>query len=170
MMMSLLFCVLVSVAYPQQIQTVPKTCNDLLPDMYEYAYFFEQVGDLWAIQSPMKAQKVYDVLAIRRLYQETTNDYVNPVDDMIKMYVCDCYTNNNSELFTSDSKVIRSCLDKTIPKLIKESKKEYLTLKAKMKKEDNLIKLTKEQKQKIDNLKRAAFTKMEHELIRPSVN
>lgn len=170
MMMSLLFSVLVSVAYPQQIQTVPKTCNDLLPDMYEYIYFFEQVGDIWATQSSVKAQKVYDVLSIRRLYQETTNDYINPVDDLIKKYICDCYLDNKSELFTSDSKTIRTCLDKSIPKLTKESKKEYLTLKAKMRKDSNLMKLTLQQKEKIDNLKKASFSKIEHELGKPNVN
>jgi hypothetical protein len=170
MMMSLLFSVLVSVAYPQQIQTVPKTCNDLLPDMYEYIYFFEQVGDIWATQSPVKAQRIYDVLSIRRLYQETTSDYINPVDDKIKKYICDCYTDNKSELFTSDSKTIRTCLDKSIPKLIKESKKEYLTLKAKIKKDSNIMKLTLQQKQKISDLKKASFSKMEHELGKPSVN
>ena len=109
MIMSLLFSALVSVAYPQQIQTVPKTCNELLPDMSEYIYFFEQVGDIWATQSPVKAKNVFDVLSIRRLYQETTTDYINPVDDMIKKYICECYTKNNSEVFTSDSKIIRLC-------------------------------------------------------------
>ena len=123
-----------------------------------------------ATQSPAKAQKVYDVLAIRRLYQETTSDYINPIDDMIKKYVCECYAKNNSELFSADSKIIRSCLDKSIPKLTKESKKEYLTLKNKMKKENNLMKLTKKQKQKIENLKQASFRKIEHELGKPSAN
>ena len=36
-----------------------------------------------------------------------------------------------------------------------------------MKKESNLMKLTKEQKSKIDTLKKAAFKKMENELARP---
>jgi len=170
MIMSLLFSVLVSVAYPQQIQTVPKTCTDLLPDMYEYVYFFEQVGDLWTIQSPTNAQKVYDVLSIRRLYQETTSDYVNPIDGMIKTRICDCYDKNSAKPFLADSKIIRACLDKNLPKLIKESKKEYLTLKAKIKKENNFIKLTTEQRHKIENLKRSSFTKIENELKKPIVD
>lgn len=134
MMMSLLFSVLVSVAYPQQIQTVPKTCKDLLPDMSEYIYFFEQVGDLWAVKDPNSAKKIYDVLAIRRLYQETSQNYINPVDEKIKNTICDCYTKNNAQLFTADSKTIRDCLDKTVPKLIKDSKAEYVSLRDKMKK------------------------------------
>jgi hypothetical protein len=89
---------------------------------------------------------------------------------MIKKYICECYTNNKSELFTSDSKIIRVCLEKSLPKLIKESKKEYLTLKAKMKKESNLMKLTNEQKEKIENLKKSSFTKIENELGKPNVN
>lgn len=164
MMMSLLFSVLVSVAYPQQIQTVPKTCKDLLPDMYEYVYFFEQVGDLWAVSDPNNAKKIYDVLAIRKLYQETSRNYINPFDDRIKNIICACYTKNNSQPFAADSKIIRTCLNKTIPKLIKDAKAEYTTMLNKMKKDEKLMKLTEQQRKNIEKLKHTALMQMEKEL------
>ena len=166
MIIPLLFSLLVSVVYPQQIQTVPKTCNDLLPNMFEYIYFFEQVGDLWTVKNSTNAKKIYDVLAVRKLYQEASQNYINPIDERIKNTVCDCYTNNNSQLFSADSKIIRDCLDNTLPALIKASKVEYMTLRDKMKKDEKLIKLTSQQREKIEKLKHNAFTQMEKELAK----
>jgi hypothetical protein len=154
------------VAYPQQIRTVPKTCKDLLPDMFEYIYFFEQVGDLGVVKDANSAKKVYDVLAIRKIYQETSQNYINPIDEKIKNTICDCYTKNNSQLFTADSKTIRDCLDKTLPKLIKDSKAEFVVMQNKMKKDENLVKLTNQQRDKIEKLKYNALVQMEKELTR----
>ncbi len=167
--MTLLFSVLVSVAYPQQIQTVPKTCKDLLPNMLEYIYFFEQVGDLWTVKDPNNAKKVYDVLAIRKIYQETSKNYINPIDNKIKDTICDCYTKNNSEPFRADSKVIRDCLSKTNPELIKNSKKEYITLRNNIKKDEDLIKLTNQQRERIEKLKYNSLLKMEKELTKGNI-
>ena len=169
MMMSLLFSVLVSVAYPQQIQTVPKSCKDLLPNMFEYIYFFEQVGDLGVVKNANSAKKVYDVLAIRKIYQETSRNYINPIDEKIKNIICDCYTKNNSQTFTADSKIIRDCLDNTIPKLIKDSKAEFVVMQNKMKKDDNLIKLTNQQREKIEKLKYRSLIQMEKELTKGKI-
>ena len=166
MTLLLLLNILVSVIQAQEVRTVPKTCNDLLPDMYEYISFFEQTGDIWAVESPEKAQKIYDVLAIRKLYLETTKNYINPIDEKIKNSICECYYNNNEELFSADSKIIRTCFNKNIGKLVKETKNEYISLRNKMKKDDNIMRLTKEQWLKIQNLKYRSLVKMEKELTK----
>jgi len=167
MAMLLILNSLLSMLYSQQIQALPKSCDDLLPDVFQYISFFEQVGDLRAVKEPKRAEKIYDVLAIRRLYQETTRDYLNPIDDKIKNCACKC-RKNNADTPTSDSQFVRTCIDKNIEKLIKESKTEYKTLRARMKKEDNLLRLTNAQQEKIENLKDRAYIKMGRELIRDS--
>jgi hypothetical protein len=157
------------VAYPQQIQTVPKTCKDLLPNMFEYISFFEQVGDLEVVKNANSSKKIYDVLAIRKLYQETSKNYINPLDEKIKDLICDCYTKNNSQPFSADSKIIRDCLDKGVPKLIKNSKIEYTTMLNKMKKDENLMKLTEQERKKIEKLKYDALIQMKNELTKRKI-
>lgn len=155
---------LTTVVFAQELRIVPKTCNELLPDITEYIYFFEQVGDIWATQNKTKAKKIYDVLAIRTLYQERSKNYINPIDGMIKDAICVCYTENNSELFTSDSKIIRDCLDKNIKELIKNSKKEYKDLTTKLKQEEKTLKLTEKQIYEINYLKESSMKNMKKEL------
>jgi len=157
---------LVTVAFSQEIASIPNTCNDLLPDMYPYMNFIEQTGDLWASENPQKAKKIYDVMAIRKLYQESTRNSINPIDDLIKKYLCDCYVKNKKISFDSNSSVIRKYFDKNIDKLIKDTKKEYKNMITKKQKDDTSLKLSESTKEKITRLKNEAIVDMDRELNR----
>jgi len=158
------FNILVTVAFSQGLTTIPNTCSDLLPDIAPYIDFFEQTGDLWYSESPSKAKKIYDVLAVRKLYQDTTTNSINPIDGLIKKYLCSCYAKNNKTLFSANSSVIRKCLNKDLDKLIKDAKKEFKKMMAEKRKDDKAIKLSDETRQRIKRSKDEAMKDMEHEL------
>ena len=143
---------------------LPKTCNDLLPDMGEYIEFMEEVGNLWVAKDPGQAKKIYDALAIRKLYQETTKDYINPVDNQIKGYLCDCYINNDRKTYSADSSTIRAYSKKNIKKLIDSASDEYIKLKIQIYNDDKAEKMTAAMRQKIEKIKAEAFFSMEKEL------
>jgi hypothetical protein len=143
---------------------VPATCDDLLPDQGEYIMFMEQVGHLWISKNPAQARKVYDVLAIRRLYQETTKNYVNPIDGQIKNYLCDCYFNNNKQLYSADSLVIRKYSQKNIKKIINSATEEYLKLRMKLYDEQKEEKMSVAWRKKIEKMRLAEIRAMQKKL------
>ncbi|MCX6112201.1 MAG: hypothetical protein NTY22_02810 [Proteobacteria bacterium] len=142
----------------------PNTCDDLLPDMGEYIEFMEEVGNLWVAKDPGQAKKIYDVLAIRKIYQETTHDYINPIDKQIKDYICDCYFTNDKKPYSADSSVIRKYSEKNIKKLISSASDEYIKLKMEIYKEDKREKMTAAMREKIEKLRSEAMFGMEKEL------
>ena len=143
---------------------LPNTCNDLLPDMGEYIEFMEEVGNLWLVKDPGQAKKIYDALAIRTLYQETTRDYVNPIDKQIKDYLCDCYLNNDKHRYAADSSTIRKYSDKNIKKLISSASDEYIKLRLKIYNDEKMEKMTAAMREKIERAKLEAMLNMKKEL------
>ena len=143
---------------------MPATCNDLLPDLGEHIMFMEQVGHLWLLKSPVRAKKIYDVLAIRRLYRETTKSYVNPIDGQIKDYLCDCYFKNKKQLYRADSAVIRKYSQKNIKKLISSATEEYLKLRMKIYDEEKTDKMSLAWRQKIFKMRSAEIMAMQKKL------
>jgi len=140
---------------------MPSTCNELLPDISPYIELFDQTAQLWAIESPQKARKMFDLLALRTMYQEVSTDYNNPIDWLIKDSVCYCSIKNKGELFTSNSKDLKTCLDKDLNKFVENAEKEYIKLKMEKLKKDKILKLTNEQKIKIEKIKSQATQDMQ---------
>jgi hypothetical protein len=143
---------------------MPGTCNDLLPDLGEHIMFMEQVAHLWISKDPAQARKVYDVLAIRRLYQETTKNYVNPIDGQIKNYLCDCYFKNKKQLYRADSLVIRKYSQKNINKLISSATDEYLKLRMKLYDDQKEEKMSLAWRQRILKMRAAEIRTMQKKL------
>lgn len=142
----------------------PGTCKDTLPDMGEYISFMEEVGALWVAKSPAQAAKVYDVLAIRKMYQETTKDFINPIDNKIKEFICDCYTKNNNSVYQADSSTIRTYAEKNIKKLINSASDDYIKLKMDIYAQQKADKTTSAMQNKIDKIKINSMYKMNREL------
>ncbi|MFH1223137.1 MAG: hypothetical protein V1647_02190 [Pseudomonadota bacterium] len=158
--------ILVTVGFSDDVMTVPNTCNDLLPDIIPYISFFDQTGDLWAAENPGKSKKIYDVLAVRKLYLETTKNTLNPIDDMIKKYLCDCYAKNKNVRFDSNSAVIRKYMEKNLDKLLKDVKKEYRDMLKKNQSSERSLKLSESVMDRIKRMKQEAIIDMSHELNR----
>ncbi|MEI6079087.1 MAG: hypothetical protein WCQ53_00415 [bacterium] len=142
----------------------PRTCKDLLPDVAEYIDFMEEVGNRWIANNPVQAKKVYDVLAIRRMYQETTKDYINPIDNEIKDFVCACYTENKDQVFASNSTIIRKYSQKNINKLIKTATNDYVKLKVKIYDEEYMERMTAAMRKKVEKAKRDVMITMQRQL------
>ena len=142
----------------------PRTCKDLLPDVAEYINFMEDVGNRWIANNPVQAKKVYDVLAIRKMYQKTTKDYINPIDNEIKDFVCACYTENKDQVFASNSGIIRNYSQKNISKLIKTATDDYVKLKVKIYDEEYMERMTAAMRKKVEKAKRDVMITMQRQL------
>ena len=164
MSLILILNILVSVTFAEEVAILPNTCNDLLPDVGQYINLLEQTGDLCTTENTKQATIVYDVLAIRNMYLDTTKNYINPIDGLIKNFLCDCSSKNKDELFASNSKTIRTCLEKDGKDLIKKVKNEYINLKLKINEEDKSIKFSSEQKAKVERLREQSLKNMTDEL------
>ncbi|MEI6093735.1 MAG: hypothetical protein WCQ47_08700 [bacterium] len=134
----------------------PRTCKDLLPDMNEYISFMEEVGSLWVAKDPTQARKVYDALAIRKLYQDTTKDSINPIDNKIKDFLCGC----SDQPYKADSSKIRSYSKNNISKLISSASDDYLKLKMEIYQAEKIDRMTSVMKNKIDRIKMDSMYKM----------
>jgi hypothetical protein len=160
-MITLILISFLSLYSPAQTRTMPNTCKELLPELSPYIEFMEQIGASWIEKSPKKAKKVYDALAIRTLYQETTRDYINPIDKMLKDFLCTFYKNNNENVFSADSNVAREYINKNIDTFIKEATKKYVDLKLKIYEEELAGKINKKMAQKIENMKASSIKNIE---------
>ncbi len=163
MIITLVFLVLLSNSpvNAEDVKTMPNTCDELLPDIAPYIELFDQTAQLWTIESPQKARKMFDLLALRTMYQEVSMDYNNPIDWLIKDSICSCSSKNKGELFTSNSKKLKSCLDKDLNKFINKAEKEYVKLKIENHRKDKILKITNEQRQRIESLKSQATQEMQ---------
>ncbi len=143
-------------ANTDEVKVMPNTCNELLPDVAPYIELFDQTAQLWTASSPQKAKKMFDLLALRTLYQETTRDYNNPVDWLLRDALCECSSKYKGELFNSGSMNLRTCMSKNIDKFVKKAEKEYIKLKLDNYKKDKMIKLGDAQRLKVQTLKAQA--------------
>ena len=142
------------------LKVMPNTCDELLPDVAPYIELFDQTAQLWVMESSQKAKKMFDVLALRTMYQETTRDYNNPIDWLIRDSVCECSSKNKGELFTSASRNLKKCLAGNLDKFIKKAEKEYVKLRLDNYKKDQILKTTEAQRARIKNLKELAAQEM----------
>ncbi len=142
------------------VKTMPNSCNDLLPEIAPYIELFDQTAQLLATQSPQKAKKMFNLLALRTMHQEVSGDYNNPIDWFIKDSICECSERNKGELFNSTSKELVKCLDKHLSKFTKKAEKEYIKLKLENYKKDKALKLTEQQMITIEALREQASKDM----------
>lgn len=158
MKITLIVMLLMSQAFAnnEDVKVMPNTCNELLPDVAPYIELFDQTAQLWAQTSPTNAKKMFDILALRTMYQETTRDYNNPIDWMFRDVICECSSKHNDEIFNSVSSNLRNCLNKNINKFVKKAEKEYIALKIDNYKKDKTLKLSEAQLQRIQSLKAQA--------------
>jgi hypothetical protein len=112
-------------------------------------------------EKPKKAKKVYDALSIRSLYQETTRDYINPIDKMLKDFLCKCYLENNNQTFSADSDIARKYVTKNIDRFINDATNKYVDLKLKIYEEDRANKLNTQMLKKIDSMKASSMRSIE---------
>ncbi len=160
-MITLVLISFLSSYLPAQVITMPNTCKELLPELGPYIGFMEQAGSLWITSSPKKAKKVYDALAVRTLYQKTTRDYINPIDGMLKDFLCKCYYDNNEQTFSADSNILRKYLGSNIDEFIKSATNKYVDLKLKIYKEERVKKVNTKMAKKIENMETASIKKIE---------
>ena len=160
-MITLIVIAFISIQSHAQTTTMPNTCSDLLPEMGTYIEFMEQVGVMWISASPKKAQKIYDALAVRTLYQETTRDYINPIDKMIKDFLCKCYFDNEQKPFSADSAVIRKYSNKNIDSFIRSATDEYVNLKLHIHEEERTGRVNKRMAKRAEGMKTSSLRSVE---------
>jgi hypothetical protein len=107
---------------------MPSTCNDLLPDIQDYISFTEETAELMVNNNPDLSKKLYELLSIRKMYQNNTRESYNPIDDLIKNYLCFCLKQNSNELFTSNSNEIRNFFKVYIDKMILKAENKYIEI------------------------------------------
>lgn len=136
---------------------IPNTCKDLLPNLIEYIETFETIGDTFVSNKDYKnAKKIYDTLSVRRLYQRNTKDFNNPIDILIKDFLCNCKNQNKIEEL--------KCIKKYSLNLLKKSKTEYKTFKNREKKQEKEKAELKKHKSTINKLKKNSYEKITKEL------
>lgn len=160
-MITLVLIVFLSLCSSAQTTTMPNTCKDLLPELSPYIEFMEQIGAAWITKSPKSAKKVYDALSVRNLYQETTRDYSNPIDQMLKDFLCKCYIENNNQTFSADSNIARKYVSKNIDRFIKDATNKYVDLKLKIYEEELTNKTNAKMLKKIENIKTSSIRTIE---------
>lgn len=146
----------------QELAVMPNTCNELLPDVAPYIELFEQTASLRTTSEPAKVKRMFDLIALRSMYQERSKDYNNPIDWIIKDLICLCSFQNTAEIFTSQSKNLNAGIDKNIDTYIKKAETEYLKLLTDEKEKARTLKLSERQqelsrKMKIEALQRMRF-------------
>jgi hypothetical protein len=163
MMMTLMLLIklFLNNGFADELQTLPDTCNELLPDRAPYIALFDQTAQLWAAESTQQAKKMFDILALRTMYQESTKDYDNPIDWLIRDALCNCSANNKGELFNSGSLKLRKCLNSDLSKFIKKAQKAYVDLVVENNKKEKMLKLSEQQIIRIEKLKEQAQKDME---------
>ncbi|HOW16131.1 MAG TPA: hypothetical protein PK443_00285 [bacterium] len=147
--------------FADELQTLPDTCDELLPDKAPYIALFDQTAQLWAIESTQQAKKMFDILALRTMYQESTKDYDNPIDWLIRDALCNCSVKNKGELFNSGSLKLRKCLNSDLSKFIKKAQKAYIDLVVENNKKEKMLKLSEQQMTRIEKLREQAQKDME---------
>jgi hypothetical protein len=146
--MYLLFCflLLINTNFASTISdtnTIPTTCNNLLPDIDPYLNFMNDVASLWIDTNIKMSKKIFKVLAYANLYNIEGSSSDNPIFYLIKNNLCKAFELNNNTIFTSNSQTIRKYLQDNIDRMLKISKEEYLKLKTK-----NYLSLISEKKLK----------------------
>jgi hypothetical protein len=130
-MQILLMITLVMKLSTAQHTVLPNTCQDLLPNMDDFIVFFQDVGVLWSYSDQKQAKKVFELVAMRDIYQKKNMDWINPIDNMIKDYLCQCYTLNKEELYYSSSEVIRTYLKANLNIMMEKAQMRYVELEVK---------------------------------------
>lgn len=145
---------------------LPNTCQDLLPDMDDFISFFQDVGVLWSYTNQTHAKEVFELLAMREIYQKKNMDWANPIDNMIKDYLCQCYESNNNELYYSSSEVIRTYLTSNLKSMMEKAQMRYVELEVK----DQLRKLAaqyeKQNRMRLRELEKIAKANMQDRIQR----
>jgi len=144
-----------------QTLTVPNTCKDLLPELGPYIEFMEQVGSLWINSSPKSSKKIYEALAIRTLYQQTTRDYNNPIDKMLKDLICECYRANDGQSFNADSRVVRKFMNRNIDRFIRSATDKYVDLKLQIYEQERAGRINEKLAKRIEEMKRSSVRAVE---------
>jgi hypothetical protein len=147
-----------------QNMILPNNCQDLLPDMDKYIDFFQEVGVLWSYTDTRHSQKIFELLAMRDIYQKKNLDWTNPIDNMIKDYLCHCYLTNKGELYYSSSEVIRSYLREHLKTMMEKAEMRYVELEVKDQLRKMAAQYEKQNKQILRDLQRDARERMKERI------
>jgi hypothetical protein len=136
---------------------IPNTCQDLLPNLIEHIETFETIGDTFVANKDYKnAKKIYDTLSVRKLYQKDLKDFNNPIDILIKDFLCNCKKQNKNEEL--------KCIKKNSRNLLKKAKLKYKSFKAKEKKQEKEKAKLKKYRKTIKTFKNKSYKKIRKEL------
>lgn len=141
---------------------LPGTCNELLPELTSYIDFLEETGDILVTKKEIKtANKIYDFLSIRKLYQQKAKNYSNPIDLIIKDFLCKSAANN--QLSSSDDALHKN-IKTNIKIFLDKAKKEYKKNKNEIEEENKKKQRINANKEKINKLKKDSYKRLEKEL------
>jgi hypothetical protein len=143
---------------------MPSTCGNLLPNYNEYIGFMETTGDAWFYSNPKMSEKVYQLLAVRKIYEETARENENPVNELIKNTLCNCYDENDQKLFTADSSEIKTCLSKSVAGAIKEAQDYVVTVRIKNMLLQKSLEARNRNSSRIDALKLTAYNTVKKQI------
>ncbi|MBN1113969.1 MAG: hypothetical protein JXA66_01375 [Oligoflexia bacterium] len=142
----------------------PETCDDLLPDMGEYIDFMDEVASFWSHSNPQKSTEVYELLAIRTIYQKHSYDFENPIDELVRKAVCECYEKNDKKLFKSNSGLIRTFLSENLAEIKKQAQEKYVNLQMEKKLREYAASFARQNRARIRDLKKQAVLNTRNEL------
>lgn len=136
---------------------IPNTCQDLLPNLVEYLEAFETIGDTFVANKDYKnAKRMYDTLSVRKLYQRDLKDFNNPIDLLIKDFLCNCKKGTKLDTI--------KCIKKHNRNLLKKSKLKYKEFKKKERKQEKEKAKLRRHRSTIKKLKNRSYKKIKKEL------